>query len=126
MIQATRKNKVTIMLQSPKHTLLADITDEQGGDDLGMSPHEILEAALAACTSMTLQLYANRKSWPLESCDVLVKIVSETSEATVIEAELSLKGPLDDDQKKRLLEIAGRCPIHKLLTGKVVINEKLV
>ncbi|RYZ64496.1 MAG: hypothetical protein EOP09_15850, partial [Proteobacteria bacterium] len=66
MIQATRKNNLTIQVQSRNHAhvLLSDVGEAQGGHDLGMTPHELLEAALGACTSMTVQMYATRKGWP--------------------------------------------------------------
>jgi putative redox protein len=123
MIQATRKNKFTTELRSRTHTLLADVGEDLGGDDLGITPHEVLEASLAACTSITVQMYAARKAWPLESCDVLVSISSETKEGTVLDAKVHLVGAsLSEEQKQRLLEIAAKCPVHKILTGPIKIN----
>lgn len=121
MVQATRKNKFTIRIDSRNHHLLSDVGADLGGDDLGMTPHELLEVALAACTSMTVQMYANRKGWPLESCDALVKILSE-GEETVMEARVQFVGALSPEQKQRLLEIAKKCPIHKILTKPLRIN----
>lgn len=124
MIQATRKNNLTIQVQSRNHShvLLSDVGVDQGGDDLGMSPHELLESALGACTSMTVQMYAMRKGWPLESCDSLVTIQREGAE-TLIEVKINLVGPnLDEEQRARLLDIAGKCPVHKILIHPTKIN----
>jgi putative redox protein len=122
MIQATRKNKFTVSLKSRSHSLISDVGETSGGDDLGMTPHEILEASLAACTSITVQMYAARKSWALESCDVLVSIASENAEGTVFSVKVNLVGNLDVGQIQRLLEIATKCPVHKILSGPIKIN----
>ena len=101
--------------------MVSDILPDQGGDDAGMSPHEILEAALAACTSMTVQLYAQHKQWPLTSCNVEVKIISEGAE-TAFAVQTDFIGDLSEEQKSRLLEIAKKCPVHKILSNPIHIT----
>ncbi len=79
-------------------------------------------ASLAACTAMTVQMYADRKSWPLKEAKVSVQITQENNQATVFERTVELIGDLDEEQKARLIDIANRCPIHRLLSGKIEIN----
>jgi putative redox protein len=125
MVSAKRKENITIELQAREHTVLADEGAKVGGTDLGPTPHEILEMALAACTSMTVQMYANHKQWPLESCDVKVQIVAESTEGTQIQRTVSFRGNLDSEQKTRLLDIANKCPIHKLLSHPIQIQTEM-
>lgn len=113
-------------LKVREHSLEADVQKEQGGEDLGFDPHDLLQAALAACTTMTLQMYANRKQWPLESADVQVKILTEDRQKTVIERQIRLIGTLDDDQRQRLFDIAEKCPIHGILTRPTEIQTSLI
>jgi putative redox protein len=106
------------------HSLASDVMPAEGGDDSGAEPHELLLAALGACTSMTVKMYANRKGWPLEACQVRVTIEREAGKAT-FQRKITLLGPLDDDQRKRLLDIAAKCPVHKTLTGTIAIDSAL-
>ena len=126
MVQAKRRSQLTIDIEAGKHSIVSDVSPSLGGLDLGPSPHQILETALATCTSITVQMYANRKGWPLESCNVQVQFVQEDKEAIVIERTLEFLGPLNDEQKKRLFQIAEKCPIHEVLVrgSKVLTKTK--
>jgi putative redox protein len=110
------------------HRLVADEPAESGGADTGPSPREILLSALGACTSITLRMYAERKQWPLEQVQVQLSYgdTGPAKDKTVIEREVKLIGPLDDQQRQRLLQIANSCPLHKILTGTIEIPTKLV
>jgi len=103
------------------HRLRADEETGKGGADTGAAPHELLLAALGSCTAMTLKVYAERKGWPLRDAHVTLNAVN-TDGKFVIARQLRLEGDLDADQRQRLIEIAAKCPVHKTLTGEIIIN----
>ena len=104
---------------------VSDIEQEKGGNSTGPSPHEYLAAALAACTGMTLKMYAGRKSWDLRDAVVRVDI-ERIDEVEIFKRSIELLGNLDTEQRERLLEIANKCPVHKALAGKIEINTNLL
>ena len=97
----------------------------KGGTGTGPSPHEHLGAALAACTSMTLKMYAGRKDMKLENAIVTVDI-ERANDVETFSREIQLLGNLSPEDKERLLEIAHKCPIHKALAGQIQIKTQLV
>lgn len=120
-------------LYSDDHYWLADEPKRLGGDNLGPDPYEHLLAALGACTSMTIRMYANHKSWPLEEVTVTLSHTrahlddcedceAEDQRLEVLSREITLTGPLSDEQRDRLMQIADRCPVHKSLEGNLVIE----
>ncbi len=116
-------------IRAGRHTLRADEPVTSGGTDTGPDPYALLLAALGACTSMTIRMYADRKGWPLEGVTVRLgqhKIhardcaeceARDDSRIDRITRTIELKGPLSDEQKARLVEIAEKCPVHRTLIG---------
>jgi uncharacterized OsmC-like protein len=118
------------------HRLAADEPTAAGGTDTGPNPYDLLLASLGACTSMTVALYARRKGWPLEAVTVRLRHAKihaadcadcETREGMIdrIERDIELTGVLTDEQRVRLLEIAGRCPVHRTLRSEIDIRTRL-
>lgn len=104
--------------------LAADEPPSLGGDDVGPTPTELILAGLGSCKAITLQMYAERKGWQLESVAVELSYDSNNQQPT-IQAKLSLEGDLDEQQRQRLRDISDRCPVHKLLTTPVAIQTQL-
>ena len=94
--------------------ILADEPVEVGGGGTGPTPYELLSAALAACTAMTLKLYAERKAWAIPPFSVEATHSTEGTRDRFTR-RIAFEGPLDDAQKARLLEIADKCPVHRTL-----------
>lgn len=125
----------TTEIRAGDHTLLADEPVAYGGANLGPNPYDLLNAALGACTSMTLRMYADRKKWPLKEAIVHLKhdkVYAEDcasckeggSKLDQLSREVELVGELDEEQRRRLMEIADRCPVHKTLTSEISIMTK--
>ncbi len=132
VVRETRNSKLQNTVSIGPHHLLADEPASAGGEDSGPGPYDFVLAGLGACTSMTMRLYADRKSFPLERATVTLshnKIYAkdcaecETKEGMLdqIEVAIGLEGPLDADQRKRILEIADKCPVHRTLTSEIRI-----
>ncbi|MFE3839487.1 OsmC family protein [Pseudogemmobacter sonorensis] len=113
-----------------QHILGADEPGPMGGENTGPDPFELVMAGLGACTAMTVRMYANRKTWPLEEVRVAVNHVRATGKdgekPHAFERLVTLQGPLDDTQRERLIAIADRCPVHRLLEAGAEIVTRAV
>ena len=109
------------------HTWHADEPAALGGTNTAPNPMDIMLSALGACTTITLQMYAARKQWPLTHVDVKLTLNPEgkPTDGNQITRSVTLHGELDEEQRQRLLQIANACPVHKLLEGKVEIPTSL-
>jgi len=135
-VSSTGEGKFQQAVSVGPHHLLADEPVAAGGTDTGLSPYDFLNAALGACTAMTLRLYADQKGLPLTGVSVTLShakihasdcATCETKEGKIdrIERTIALEGPLDDAQRRRLIEIADKCPVHRTLTSEVEIRTAL-
>lgn len=116
--------KYRVHLDNGRHLFGADEPVEQGGQDTAPTPDELLEAALASCTAITLRMYADRKAWKLDTIDVEVKL-ERIDQKTLFIRNIHLKGELDETQKERLLLIAKACPVSKTLSGSIEVNSSI-
>jgi uncharacterized OsmC-like protein len=127
---------LTQTIEIRQHRLTADEPSSAGGQDAGPDPYELLLAALGACTSITVRLYAQRKGWPLDGVQVALhheRIYAvdcaecETRDGFLdkITKQLTFFGPLDQEQRQRLAAIAERCPVNRTLQREVVIEQHL-
>ncbi|WP_439374161.1 bifunctional alpha/beta hydrolase/OsmC family protein [Bradyrhizobium sp. DASA03120] len=137
LVQETRKSKFNQLVTVGPHHLVADEPKAAGGEDAGPGPYDFLLAGLGACTSMTMRLYADRKSLPLDRVTVTLKhskiyakdcAECETREGMLdqIERDIAIDGALDAEQRKKLMEIADKCPVHRTLTSEIRIVTKAV
>jgi putative redox protein len=133
----------TYEMDNGRHQLVFDEDPEDGGEDLGPTPQELLLGALGGCTAITALMYAQRKGWPVEDVTVSLthdKVDPKGNEAftteevedagsgklDLIQMKVFVKGDLDADQMKRLLEIANRCPVHRTLEARPKIISELI
>lgn len=118
------KDKYVTYIESPTgNKAVADEPIDSGGQDKGFAPGEFLAASLGACSCITMRMYADRKEWPLESVEIKV-IYERDREAnnSHFRKEIKMTGDLDETQRKRLLQIAGKCPIHFTLANPITID----
>jgi putative redox protein len=110
------------------HTLTVDETEEDGGADAGPRPTEMLAAALASCTAITIEMYAGRKEWDLGDVEVDVEYETPTKDsAPSFKTEIRISAALTEDQRERILVIASKCPVHRTLTSsEVKLEDDLV
>jgi putative redox protein len=134
VVVTSQKNLQNEVRYGVGHSFTTDESRALGGDDAGPDPYTLLLAALGSCISMTVNMYARRKQWPIESVTVRLrqnrlheKDCEECSnkEGFIhhIERSISFTGDLSDEQRARLSEIAHKCPVHKTLTSKIVISD---
>ena len=136
LVRESGLGRLTQEIAAGPHALLADEPARLGGNNSGPTPYDLLLAGLGACTTMTLRMYADRKGWPLERASVSLrhnKIHAEdcadcetkSGKLDHIDREITLEGPLDEEQRAKLLEIADKCPVHRTLHSEVKIDSRL-
>lgn len=124
---ARRRKGYEHEIEIREHRLISDEPERRGGTDQGPTPTELLAASLASCTAITIEMYADRKKWDLGQVEVEVDFTeSEKEMPAEFEVEITVPAELDEDQRKRLLVIAGKCPVHKAIVAQdVTIKDHL-
>ncbi len=124
---ARRRKGYEHELEIREHRLIADETEEDGGRDQGPRPTELLAAALASCTAITIEMYANRKEWELGDVEVTADFTRGTAdEPPKFQVEIRIPAGLSDEQRERILTIARKCPVHRtLMASDVEIDDSL-
>jgi putative redox protein len=127
--QLHRASGALTTLSNGRHVWNADIDKTLGSDDRAPDPHDPLDSALAACTTLTLELYIRRRQMPVTGLRVTVDHVEDKDDKGVpryqLHRRITIEGDIADADRQRLLEIANKCPIHKLLTGSISIHSEL-
>ncbi len=136
VVQETGRGKFENFVVAGDHVMLADEPVSVGGMDNGPNPYQFLNAALGACSAMTVRMYAERKGWPVgqitvslshnkghaEDCEAYLD--GQEANVDIIERTLKFDGPLDAEQRAKLLEISDKCPVHRTLNNPVVIRTR--
>lgn len=131
------KTGLRTIIEARNHTIIADEPTDAGGTDTGMTPTELMLGALGACAAITMRLYAQRKGWALEGveidlstarykADAYPRYTGEGDFVHEFMQRIQITGDLDEAQKHRLLEIAGKCPVHKAIFEPKVMIEEIV
>jgi uncharacterized OsmC-like protein len=119
------------------HTWYSDVSTEKDGQDSGPTPEELLMGALGSCMAMTARMYARRKGWQLDGVEITLDFDRFTGDSYAeydgdarfvheIREQITLHGPLDASQRKRILEIMGRCPVRRILANPVFFVENII
>jgi putative redox protein len=128
MRAVARRNggKFTQEVTIREHELTADEPTEQGGDDTGPSPQELLAASLASCTAITMEMYAQRKGWDVGDMTVDVEYEpAQRGSPTRFHMIVKMPKELPEEQRQRLMQIAAKCPVHRTLEGEVMFDERV-
>ncbi|HKH22008.1 MAG TPA: OsmC family protein [Solirubrobacterales bacterium] len=124
---ARRRKGYEHELEIREHRLISDEPEESGGGDQGPSPTELLAGALASCTAITIEMYADRKDWELGDVEVVSEFTKGTADAPP-KARVDIRIPVEltDEQREKILKIAHKCPVHRALLGSdVEIDDSL-
>src|SRR5688572_3941985 len=127
-VSETGKSPFAVRIEMGSHVLTGDEPVAAGGGGLGPSPFELLSAALAECTAMTVRWFARRQGWPLEHVEVVVeyekaRIAGAAAPVDVFEKTIFIRGPkLTDEQRASLIDVAAKCPVQRILEGSPTIR----
>jgi putative redox protein len=123
---ARQTSRLTHTVKVRRHELISDEPEDQGGDDQGPSPQELLAASLASCSAVTMEMYARRKGWNVDGLEVDVEYTpAERGCVTRFELVMRMPAHLTEEQVERLRVIAAKCPVHRTLEGEVAFDERV-
>jgi putative redox protein len=124
---ARRRKGYEHEIEIREHRLISDEPEDRGGSDQGPKPTELLAASLASCTAITIEMYADRKDWDLGRVEVAVDFTEGTPDSPPkFQVEIRTPAELTDEQRERILVIAGKCPVHRALAAEdVEIDDSL-
>jgi putative redox protein len=123
---ARQTKNFTHELKVRDHKLVADEPEDEGGEDLGPSPQELLAASLASCTAITMEMYAKRKGWNTDGLEVDVDYTpADRGSPTRFNLVMRMPAHLSEEQVEKLRVIAAKCPIHRTLEGEVLFDERV-
>ncbi len=123
---ARQREKFAHDVKVRKHQLTADEPEDEGGDDMGPSPQELLAASLASCTAITIEMYAKRKKWNIDGLEVDCDYTpAERGCPTNFKLVVRMPAHLSEEQVERLRVIAAKCPVHRTLEGEVFFDEQV-
>lgn len=129
MIKATiQKDRYKTGITNGRHNWTADEPMPVGGQDIGPSPFDFLLASLASCIAITLRMYADRKEWDVHTIEVSVNMDSRRENGhtnTTLYKDIRIEGNIDETQRERMMEIAAKCPVHRVLAGQIGIENDL-
>jgi putative redox protein len=111
-------------LKARTHTVIGDEPFDVGGKDLGPRPGDFLRMSLASCTAITLRMYANRKNMDVQQIQVTVSN-GPTTDKTILQTDIQITGNISEEERERLILIAKKCPVHKMLTNPIQIEHTL-
>lgn len=125
-----RNSGALTTITNGRHAWVSDVPKTLGSHDAAPDPHDLLDSALAACTVLTLELYLRRKDWRVDSLSCRVDRISEEKGADgkivyTLKRTLSVEGHLSAEEQGRLIEIANKCPIHRLMEGQIHVHTEL-
>jgi putative redox protein len=125
-VSAKRRKGYAHSLTAGRHTLIADEPEDKGGTDTGAAPSQLLALSLAACTAITLEMYADRKGWDLGELEVEIDYERAAQERLPrFEVVIHLPEALPDEQIDQLKTVAAKCPVHRTLKGEVEIEDRI-
>lgn len=127
ILALTSKQAYKTIVTKDQHAIIVDEPVNLGGQDLGMTPKDLLAGALASCTSITIRIYIDRKGWDLGDIRVRVSLEKDAElQKDVFKRVLEFDQPLEADMQKKVLMIADKCPVHKMLEQSSVIATKII
>jgi putative redox protein len=113
------------ILSTTKNVIIADESLDKGGKNTGFSPKELLAAALSACTSATLRMYVERKGWKIAEIKVETEL-TEDDNKTTFNRKIEFSEKIDEEKRKRLIQVANACPVHKILSNPIEFKTEIL